>query len=123
MKQKNLVMLGVAVGCGLVAAIAVAKLSAGSSRAPDTIKVLVAKKDLPAQTKLDAKELDNLLTWADMPRGLVPADAVSSLDDVEDKEPNRTLKTGNPVAYSDLRAGEGIKLTDGHTQIPLRHNP
>jgi pilus assembly protein CpaB len=120
MKQKNLVMLGVAVGCGLVAAIAVAKLSAGSSKAPDTIKVLVAKKDLPVQTKLDAKELDNLLTWADMPRGLVPADAVASLDDVKDKELNRTLKTGNPVAYSDLGIGAGIALPDGHKQITFR---
>ena len=120
MKQKNLVMLGVAVGCGLVAAIAVAKLSAGSSRAPDTIKVLVAKKDLPVQTKLDSKELDNLLTWADMPRGLVPADAVSSLDDVKDKELNRTLKTGNPVAYSDLGVAPGIALPDGHKQITFR---
>lgn len=120
MKQKNLVMLGVAVGCGLVAAIAVAKLSAGSSRAPDTIKVLVAKKDLPVQTKLDSKELDNLLTWADMPRNLVPADAVSSLDDVKDKELNRTLKTGNPVAYSDLGLIAGIALPDGHKQITFR---
>src|SRR5262245_2098026 len=120
MKQKNLVMLGVAVGCGLVAAIAVAKLSAGSSKAPDTVKVLVAKKDLPVQTKLDSKELDNLLTWADMPRGLVPADAVSSLDDVKDKELNRTLKTGKPVAYSDLGVVPCIARPDGHKQITFR---
>jgi len=120
MKQKNLVMLGVAVGCGLVAAIAVAKLSAGSGRGPETIKVLVAKKDLPVQTKLEAKELDNLLTWADMPRGLVPPDAVMSLDDVKDKELNRTLKTGNPVSYSDLGVGQSIVLPDGHKQITFR---
>jgi len=120
MKQKNLVMLGVAVGCGLVAAIAVAKLSAGSGKGPETTKVLVAKKDLPVQTKLDSKELDNLLTWVDMPRNLVPPDAVTSLEDVKDKELNRTLKTGNPVAYSDLGLVEGIKLPDGHKQITFR---
>jgi Flp pilus assembly protein CpaB len=120
MKQKNLVMLGVAVGCGLVAAIAVAKLSAGSGRGPETIKVLVAKKDLPVQTKLESKELDNMLTWADMPRGLVPPDAVTSLEDVKDKELNRTLKTGNPVAYSDLGIAQGIALPDGHKQITFR---
>ena len=61
MKQKNLAMLGVAVGCGLVAAVAVAKLSAGGPRGPETTKVLVAKKDLPVQTTLDEKEMDNLL--------------------------------------------------------------
>jgi pilus assembly protein CpaB len=120
MKQKNLVMLGVAVGCGLVAAIAVAKLSSVSAKGPETTKVLVAKKDLPVQTKLDSKELDNLLTWVDMPRNLVPPDAVTSLEDVKDKELNRTLKTGNPVAYSDLGLIEGIKLPDGHKQITFR---
>src|SRR5262245_32781206 len=75
MKQKNLAMLGVAVGCGLVAAVAVAKLSASGSRGPDTTKVLVAKKDIPLQTKLDEKEIDNLLAWADVPKNLVPPDA------------------------------------------------
>ena len=118
MKQKNLVMLG---GRGVQAG--------GRHRSPnsvrlgprtETIKVLVAKKDLPVQTKLDAKELDNLLTWADMPRALVPPDAVQSLEDVKDKELNRTLKTGNPVSYSDLGAGDSIKLPDGCKQITFR---
>src|SRR5207253_5280221 len=80
MKQKNLAMLGVAVGCGLVAAVAVAKLSAGGSRGPDTTKVLVAKKDLAVQTTLDEKELDNLVGWADMPKNLVPPDAVTDIE-------------------------------------------
>src|SRR5262245_25127367 len=85
MKQKNLAMLGVAVGCGLVAAVAVAKLSAGGSRGPDTAKVLVAKKDIPLQTKLDEKDLDNLLVWADVPKNLVPPDAVTDIELVKGK--------------------------------------
>src|SRR5262245_31665985 len=74
-------------------------------RGADTIRVLVAKKDLPVQTRLDSKELDNLLTWADMPRNLVPPDAIVNLEDVKDKELNRTLKTGHPVAFRDLNTG------------------
>jgi len=120
MKQKNLAMLGVAVGCGLVAAIAVAKLSAGGNKGPDTARVLVAKKDLPVQTKLDAKELDNLLVWADMPKALIPADAVTELDQVKDKELNRTLKQGNAVSHSDLGLPPSIVIPEGHKQITVR---
>jgi pilus assembly protein CpaB len=122
MKQKNLAMLGVAVGCGLVAAIAVAKLSAGGSRGPEMVKVLVAKKDIPLQTKLEAKELDNLLIWADMPKNLVPPDAVTDLEQVKDKELNRTLKQGNPVSAGDLGVNAGIVIPEGHKQITVRCN-
>src|SRR5262249_46382690 len=86
-------------------------------RRPETVKILVAKKDLPVNTTLDPKELDNLLTWADMPRNLVPPDAVVNLEDVKDKELNRTLKTGSPVAYSDLGVGCTFGLPEGHRQM------
>jgi Flp pilus assembly protein CpaB len=113
MKQKNLAMLGVAVGCGLVAAIAVAKLSAGGKQSVDTAKVLVAKKDLPVQTTLDEKELDNLLAWADMPKQLVPPDAVTDLEQVKGKSLGRTLRQGNPVSVSDLTKVNELILPEG----------
>lgn len=113
MKQKNLAMLGVAVGCGLVAAVAVAKLSAGGSRGPETTKVLVAKKDLPVQTTLDEKDLDNLLGWADMPKNLVPPDAVTDLESVKGKSLNRTLKQGNPLSITDIGNVKKLIIPDG----------
>jgi pilus assembly protein CpaB len=113
MKQKNLAMLGVAVGCGLVAAVAVAKLSAGNTRGPDTAKVLVAKKDLPVQTVLDEKELDNYLGWADMPKNLVPPDACTDLEAIKGKTLNRTLKQGNPLSVTDLGQAKKLILPDG----------
>src|SRR5262245_37562968 len=113
MKQKNLAMLGVAVGCGLVAAVAVAKLSAGGSKGPDTVKVLVAKKDLPVQTKLDEKELDHLLQWADMPKSLAPPDAATDLEQVKGKTLNRTLKQGNALSVTDLGDIKKLILPDG----------
>jgi Flp pilus assembly protein CpaB len=113
MKQKNLAMLGVAVGCGLVAAVAVAKLSAGSTRAPETTKVLVAKRDLPVQTTLDEKELDNLLGWADMPKNLVPPDACMDIEAVKGKTLQRTLKQGNPLSITDIGSPKKLILPDG----------
>jgi Flp pilus assembly protein CpaB len=113
MKQKNLAMLGVAVGCGLVAAVAVAKLSAGGTKTVDTAKVLVAKKDLPVQTTLEEKELDSLLAWADMPKNLVPPDACTDLEQVKGKSLGRTLRQGNPVSLTDLTPLKLLELPDG----------
>lgn len=120
MKQKNLAMLGVAVGCGLVAAVAVAKLSAGGSKAPETARVLVAKKDLPLQTKLEEAKLDDMLMWADMPKNLVPPDAATDIEQVKNMELNRTLKQGNPVSISDVSQGKHIVLPDGFKAITLK---
>jgi pilus assembly protein CpaB len=123
MKQKNLAMLGVAVGCGLVAAVAVAKLSAGGPRGPETTKVLVAKKDLPVQTQLEEKELDNLLGWADMPKNLVPPDAVTDIESVKGKSLNRTLKQGNPLSVTDLGQAKKLILPDGCKAMSVKATP
>jgi len=119
MKQKNLAMLGVAVGCGLVAAVAVAKLSAGNTRGPDTTKVLVAKRDLPVQTTLEEKELDNLLGWAAMPKNLVPPDAVTDLEVVKGKSLTRTLKQGNPLSITDVGSPKKLILPEGYKAMAV----
>lgn len=119
MKQKNLAMLGVAVGCGLVAAVAVAKLSAGSTRAPETTKVLVAKRDLPVQTTLDEKDLDNLLGWADMPKNLVPPDACMDIEVVKGKTLQRTLKQGNPLSITDIGSPKKLILPEGFKALSV----
>jgi pilus assembly protein CpaB len=98
----------------------VERTSDPTGRGPDTVKILVAKKDLPVQTKLESKELDNLLRWADVPRNLVPPDAVVSLEDVKDKELNRTLKTGHPVGYNDLGVGCTSGIPEGLKQMTFR---
>lgn len=120
MKQKNLVMLGVAMAFGLVAAIAVAKLSAGGNKGPEMEKVLVAKKDIPLKTKLEEKELDNWLMWADMPKNMVPPDATKDIEFFKGKELNRTLKAGNVIGISDVGTSNTIVLPEGCKQITLK---
>ncbi len=120
MKQKNLIMLGVAMACGLVAAILVAKLSAGGDKGPEMGKVLVAKKDIPLTTKLDEKEMDTWVIWADMPKTMIPPDAVTDIEALKNKEVNRTLKAGNVITVTDLGAAAGIALPDGCKQITVK---
>jgi pilus assembly protein CpaB len=103
-----------------VAAVAVAKLSAGSTRAPETTKVLVAKRDLPVQTTLDEKELDTMLGWADMPKNLVPPDACTDLEAVKGKTLQRTLKQGNPLSITDVGSPKTLVLPEGFKAMSVR---
>src|SRR5206468_11176458 len=55
MKQKNLILMVVAVGCGLVAAFLTSQMSARSS-AVEQVEVIVAAKDLPVGTMLGKED-------------------------------------------------------------------
>lgn len=120
MKQKNLIMLGVAMACGLVAAIAVAQLSAGGSRGPETSKVWVAKKDIPLGTKLDEKEIDGWVALVDMPKNMVSEDAVKDKELLINKDVNRTLKAANIIQMTDLGVSHGITLPEGCKQLTVK---
>jgi pilus assembly protein CpaB len=120
MKQKNLIMLGVAVGCGLIAAIAVAKLSAGGNRGPETVQLLVAKKDIPIDTTIDDKNMDLYLGMTDVPKHLVPLDPVDSVDAIKGKSNTRTLKAGNAITISDFGMNKKIQIPDGLKHITFQ---
>jgi pilus assembly protein CpaB len=119
MKQKQLAMVGVAVGCGLIAAIAVAKLSAGSGGGPEMVKLIVAKNDIAIGTKLDEKELDNLMAMAEYPKSLAPPDALLDVEQMKNKPVNRTIKKGNPITVGDIGAAAGIPIPEGFKQLSV----
>ena len=60
MKQKNLFLLVVAVGCGLLAAFLTTQMSARPAAVEQTI-LLVAAKELPVGTKLDKDKMAELI--------------------------------------------------------------
>jgi pilus assembly protein CpaB len=90
---------------------------------PETVKVLVAKKDLPVQTPLDEKDMDNLLQWADMPKNFVPPDAVTDIEQVKGKSLTRTLKQGNPVAITDIGKVTQLEIPVGYKAFTVKCSP
>jgi pilus assembly protein CpaB len=118
MKSKNMVLMFVAIGCGLAAAFLTAKLSGGS--APDTVDVIVAKKELPVGTLLDEKELESMLGTQKFPKANLPPDIINNADDLKGKKLNRTLKAGNFFSMGDVGADSGIKLPEGFSKYAIR---
>src|SRR5262249_43897927 len=95
---KNLMLLALAIGCGLVAAFLVAKLGAGSK--PDTVMVLVAGKNLDQGTKLD--EPEKLFVRKPFTRESAPPVFVDDINLLKGKTLQRTVRPGTHVTEDDI---------------------
>lgn len=116
MKQKNLILLVVAVGCGLVAAFLTSQMSA---RQVEQVEVLVAAKDLPVGTTFTREDVNKLVKVKKMPKdGLPPAFVVDREQLIEKRlsRPVRAEETFNPA---DLLKGGVVTLPPGHSMVSL----
>jgi Flp pilus assembly protein CpaB len=116
MKPKNLILIGVAVVCGLAAAFLTARMMAGSgTKKPelDMVEVPVAVKDIPIGTKLPPKDVEKYFTKKNFPRENVPPSAITTLDEIGDKRAMRTIRQGETVGVADLNAKGFIDPPDG----------
>ena len=118
MKQKNMMLMVVAIGCGLVAAFLTARLSGGSKE--DTVEVMVAKKELPVGTILDEKELENMIGTMKLPKSSVTPDTITNIEELRGKRLNRTLKEKNPFTQGDVALDSGIKLPEGMSKYSVK---
>ncbi len=107
MKMKSVVMLAVAMGCGLVAMLGVRKVLEGNqANAKDTVKVLVAVTELvPGEPLVEAKNV----TFKEWPKDLTPPGAITKPEQFKDRamkvqvSPGEALllsKLGDPGVYS-----------------------
>jgi pilus assembly protein CpaB len=95
MQSKSLILLVVALACGVVASIGITQVMAHRSASPptqnlETQPVFVVKDDIPLGTMLSAEAL-KLEQW---PKGKVPEGALSELEDVEGRRPRTKLFAG-----------------------------
>ena len=124
MKQKNLAMLGVAVGCGLVAAVAVAKLSAGGPRGPETDQGARRQEGPPGPDAARREGTGQPAGWADMPKNLVPPDAVTDIEAGQGEEPEPDPQAGQPaVEVTDLGQAKKLIMPDGFKAMSVKATP
>jgi pilus assembly protein CpaB len=81
MKTKSMVLLAMALGCGLVAMLGVQQILSGEQKVKDTVPVLVAKQEIGAGVKLEASQVG----FEDWPRENVPPGAVTSAAQYEER--------------------------------------
>ncbi|WP_339909269.1 Flp pilus assembly protein CpaB [Symmachiella dynata] len=117
MKGKSIVMLAVALGCGLVAMIGVQQVLSGDKKeeAKKTMPVLVALEEISPGIEIE----DSMVTFKEMPMDMMPTDAVTSADQYV----NRGLRTrafpGTPIVQAML-GEEGVFSASNEIPIGMR---
>ncbi|HLW67721.1 MAG TPA: Flp pilus assembly protein CpaB [Gemmataceae bacterium] len=106
MKQRNMILLALAIGFGLVAAFLTAKL--GASSRVEMVPVLVAAKNLNQGDKLDKPE--ELFVRKPFPRESVPPEFIDDLATLKGKTLQRTIRAGTHVTQEDITPANGIDL-------------
>jgi Flp pilus assembly protein CpaB len=106
MKSKNMVLLALAVGCGLVAAFLTAKLGAGNKQ--EMIPVLVAAKNLDQGTKLD--KIEEQFVRKPFPKESVPPEYIDDPAQFKGKSLQRSVRAGSHITMADITPRNSIEL-------------
>ena len=118
MKQKNVILMVVAVGCGLVAAFLTSQMSA---KGPvEQVQVLVAARDLPVGTQMTREELDKLVKTKTVPKEGLPPTIVINREELLDKKLTRPVRAEETFNPADLTKGGVVTLPDGYDMVSLQ---
>jgi pilus assembly protein CpaB len=113
MRPKSRILLSLALGCGLVAALGINQMMAKQGPAVpggETVEIYVAMKDVNTNDQL----LPELLKLEPWPKDKVPPDAITKLDDLEGRRARTKLFAGEPVREAKLleKGDAGIGAAD-----------
>ena len=97
MKNKSLMLLMVAAGCGLVAMIGVQQMLSGGKPAAKT-RILVARADIDAGIQLDQTNVG----FKEWPVDAIPQGAIQKEEDFKDRALKHRVGPGQPILASEL---------------------
>lgn len=114
MRPKSLVLLALALGCGLVASIGISQVldSKGKSAKVETLPIYVALENLNLNDPID----DTMVSLEEWPKDKIPVGAIAKWEDVEERRPRATIFKGEPLLDSKL-------LAKGQINDPIKAIP
>src|SRR5262245_22779434 len=121
MRMKSLILIFIALGCGLVASIGISQVMNRDNGASslELDQILVALADIDIGAKLDAQNV-KLEDW---PKNKIPAGAIRRLEDVKDKFANARFFKGEPLhisKVSDTLRNIAIQVPEGYRAMPVK---
>jgi len=111
MRPKSLLLLGLALGCGLVASIGISQVmdrNSSSQAKIDTVPIYVALHNINLGDPIDAAMV-SLQEW---PKDKVPRGVISKWEDLEGRRPRTAIIEGEPLL-------EGKLLAPGQIADPI----
>lgn len=130
MRTKSLILLALAIGCGLVAAVGVQQVLATRDRvvaAPteETQAILVAMEDIPMGELIRETQI-KLEEW---PKSKIPAGAIFELSGIEDRRTKTKIFKGSPIldgyllAKGAVDAGAAPWIPKGYRVVSVKVDP
>ena len=123
MRTKSIILIVIALGCGLVASIGISEvLKQGPASGPktETEPILVAALDIDIGTKLDAQNVK----IEDWPKGKIPLESLRTLEAAQDHYTSTRLYAGEPILSKKLMDSNDpsatIKIPDGYVVLPVK---
>jgi pilus assembly protein CpaB len=111
MRTKSLVLLILALGCGLVASIGISQIIEQNKHAGpaavETEAILVAMKPIAGQEQLKAENI-KLEQW---PKNLIPKGALSKIEEVEGRRIKHSIAPGEPILQNKLVGEQDKRAT------------
>jgi pilus assembly protein CpaB len=102
MRTKSIVLLVLALGCGLVASIGISQIIEQNKNAPaasvETEAILVAMKPIAGQEQLKAENV-KLEQW---PKNLIPKGALTKIEEVDGRRIKYSIAPGEPILQNKL---------------------
>jgi pilus assembly protein CpaB len=114
MRPKSIILLALALGCGLIASIGISQVLDGSRKpaSVETVTVCVAAQNIPQGEPVT----EAVVTLQEWPKDKVPAGALSTMEDVSERRPRTMIFEGEPLLDSKL-------LAKGEVSDPIRGLP
>lgn len=122
MKPKTMILMGLAIVCGLGASYMTSRLLA-ERQAPEEekVKILVAKRNMSVGERLLKPE--ELFEFKDVSKENEPPDAIKEFDSLKGKIMKQSRNRGEHVTPSNIRSnGEGFDIPEGFKAVGLRVN-
>lgn len=98
MKNKSLMLLMVAAGCGLVAMLGVRQMMTGSKEAPSKTRILVARMDIESGIPLDRTNVG----FKEWPNDSIPEGAILKEEEFADRALKHRVGPNQPILASEL---------------------
>ena len=114
MRPKSLILLGLALGCGLVASIGISQVLDGSGKpaAVETTPIYVALQNINVGDPVT----DVTVSLEEWPKDKVPVGAIVKWEDLENRRPRSNIYQGEPILDNKL-------LAKGQTNDPIQGVP
>lgn len=113
MRPKSLILLALALGCGLVASIGISQVLDGNKPvAVETTPIYVALTNVNVGDPLT----DKMVSLEEWPKDRVPIGAVAKWEDLENRRPRTNIYQGEPIL-------DGKLLAKGQTNDPIQGVP